>query len=79
VRAIVRRLSHAASERGLTTLAEFVEHERQANILREIGVRWAQGHFFSRALIDEKDASARRRLSARPPRGYNVRRSGQDS
>jgi diguanylate cyclase (GGDEF)-like protein len=79
VRVMVRRLSDAAGKRGLITVAEFVEQERQANILREIGVRWAQGHYFSRALIDEKDASARRRLNARPPRGYNLRRSGQDS
>lgn len=79
VRVIVRRLSHAASERGLITLAEFVEQERQANILREIGVRWAQGHYFSRAQTDEKGASERRRLNARHPRGYNLRRSGQDS
>jgi EAL domain-containing protein (putative c-di-GMP-specific phosphodiesterase class I) len=75
----VRRLHHAASDRGLTTVAEFVEHERQANILREIGIRWAQGHYFSRARIDEKKASEQRRLNARQPRGYNLRRSGQDS
>ena len=74
IRAIVRGIHNTAKELGLTTLAEFVEHERQANILREIGVDWAQGYYFSRAVLDEKEAGARRRMSVNWAEGYYYRR-----
>jgi diguanylate cyclase (GGDEF)-like protein len=70
VRAIVRGIHTTAAELGIVTLAEFIETDRQANILREIGVRWGQGHHFSRAQLDEKEAARRRRLSVNWTQGY---------
>jgi len=75
IRAIVRGIQNTASDLGLITLAEFVEQERQANILREFGVNWAQGHFFREAMVDEAEASSRRRMSVNWAQGYYYRRS----
>ena len=74
IRAIVRGIQNTAFDLGLTTLAEYVEHERQANILREMGVNWAQGHYFSKAMVDEKEASIRRHMSVNWAQGYYYRR-----
>lgn len=74
IRAIVRGIRNTAADLGLITLAEYVEHERQANILREIGVDWAQGHYFGKATMDENEASRRRHLSVNWAQGYYYRR-----
>lgn len=74
VRTIVRGIQRTAEELGLVTLAEGVEQERQVEWLREIGVHWAQGYHFSRARVDENEASARRRLSVNWAQGYYYRR-----
>lgn len=74
IRAIIRGIQGTASELGLTTLAEYVENERQANVLREIGVNWGQGHYFGKATVDESEASTRRHLSVNWAQGYYYRR-----
>ena len=76
IRAIVRGIQNTARELGLITLAEYVEQERQANILREMGVNWAQGHYFSKAAMDEKEAGQRRSMSVNWAQGYYYRRPG---
>jgi diguanylate cyclase (GGDEF)-like protein len=79
VRAIVRGIHTTAADLGIVTLAEFIETDRQANILREIGIRWGQGHYFSRALLDEREAADRRRLSVSWTEGYYYGRGGSGS
>jgi diguanylate cyclase (GGDEF)-like protein len=74
IRAIVRGIQNTASDLGLITLAEYVERERQANILRELGVHWAQGHYFRRAKFDEEEAQSRRQMSVNWAQGYYYRR-----
>lgn len=69
IRAIIRGIQRTASDLGLTTLAEYVEHERQANVLREIGVDWAQGHYFGEARLDETEPTTRRHLNVNFDRG----------
>lgn len=76
IRAIIRGIQSTASELGLTTLAEYVEHERQANVLREIGINWGQGHYFGKAMVDESEASTRRHLSVNWAQGYYYREPG---
>ncbi|MFQ5936620.1 MAG: EAL domain-containing protein, partial [Acidiferrobacterales bacterium] len=61
VRAIIRGIQNTARELGLVTLAECVEDGTHAGILREIGVDWVQGHYYSEALLDN-DALQRRQL-----------------
>ena len=73
IRAIVRGIRNTAADLGLITLAEYVETERQADILREIGIDWAQGYYFSEATMDEKEASQRRHLSVNWAKGYYYR------
>lgn len=70
VRALVRGIQNIASELNLTTLAEFVETERQADILRDTGVDWAQGHHYGHAVLNEEEARQRRRMSVNWTRGY---------
>ena len=72
----MRGIQNTARELGLITLAEYVEQERQANILREMGVNWAQGHYFSKAAMDEKEAGQRRSMSVNWAQGYYYRRPG---
>lgn len=75
IRAIVRGIQGTAEELGLTTLAEYVEDAAQAKLLREIGINWGQGHFFSKALVDEDEANTRRHLSVNWAEGYYYRQS----
>jgi diguanylate cyclase (GGDEF)-like protein len=48
VRTILRGIRDIAEELGLTTLAEWVEDESTAELLRHIGIQWAQGYYFGR-------------------------------
>jgi EAL domain-containing protein (putative c-di-GMP-specific phosphodiesterase class I) len=68
--AIVKSIQHSADELGLVTLAEHVESEEQAEILRDLGVHWAQGHHYGRAALNEKEADARRQMSVNWTHGY---------
>ena len=70
IRAIIRGIQRTASDLGLITLAEYVEHEHQANVLSEIGVDWGQGHHFGAAVVDETEATTRRHLSVNWAHGY---------
>jgi diguanylate cyclase (GGDEF)-like protein len=48
-RALIRALAQIAAELGFETVAEFVETGEIAVRVQELGVRYAQGHFFGRA------------------------------
>lgn len=48
VRTIVQGMQNTASDLGITTLAEFVEDAETADIVRDIGVDWAQGYYYGR-------------------------------
>ncbi len=48
VRSILRGIRDIAEELNLTTLAEWVEDEPTAELLRHIGIHWAQGYYFGR-------------------------------
>jgi EAL domain-containing protein (putative c-di-GMP-specific phosphodiesterase class I) len=70
VRAIVHGIQNTATELGLITLAEHVETEAQAEILRRIGINWAQGHHYGAAALDQEEADVRRQMSVNWARGY---------
>ncbi|MHB8348220.1 MAG: EAL domain-containing protein [Acidiferrobacterales bacterium] len=46
VRTIVQGIQKAAADLGLITVAEFVESQEVADIVRAIGVDWAQGYYY---------------------------------
>jgi diguanylate cyclase (GGDEF)-like protein len=48
VRSILRGIRDIAEDLGLVTLAEWVEDAVTADLLREIGIQWAQGYYFGR-------------------------------
>ena len=48
--AFVRSINQIASIMGLSTIAEYVENERIANRLHEIGVDFIQGHYIGKAI-----------------------------
>lgn len=70
VLSIVRGIQAVASDLGITTLAEYVETEQQADVLRHIGINWAQGHLFGAATIDQTVADHRRAMSVNWADGY---------
>lgn len=47
-RQLLAGLSEFANRTGLVLVAEGVENERQANVVRQIGIEWIQGFFYSR-------------------------------
>lgn len=47
-RLFVRSIADIAKGMGIKTIAEFVENEETVNILRELGVDYAQGYFIGR-------------------------------
>lgn len=51
VRAILKGVQDLAGELDLITIAEFVESEQVLDVVREIGVDWAQGYHFGRPEI----------------------------
>ncbi len=74
VRAIVHGIQNTANELGLTTLAEHVESEQEADMMREIGIHWAQGHLYGQAQLNEKEANVRRQMSLNWTHGYYYRK-----
>ncbi len=70
VLSIIRGIQAVASDLNITTLAEYVETEQQVDLLRQVGVDWAQGHFFGAAAIDESVAEKRRAMSVNWAQGY---------
>lgn len=53
VRTIVQGIQRTAADLGLVTLAEYVENEQIADIVREIGVDWGQGNHFGKPELYE--------------------------
>jgi diguanylate cyclase (GGDEF)-like protein len=51
VRTIVEGIQRTAADLGLVTLAEYVENEQIADIVREIGIDWAQGYHFGKPVL----------------------------
>jgi PAS domain S-box-containing protein len=47
-RALIQAVTQSASALGVTTIAEFVESEAVADLLRELGVECGQGFYFGR-------------------------------
>lgn len=52
--AFVRSINHIASIMGLATIAEYVENDRIAAKLHEIGVDFIQGHYIGKAVPIEQ-------------------------
>jgi len=73
VRKILAGIQRIAADLGVVTLAEYVETHEQAIGLRDVGIDWAQGHYFSRAQMDEHEASLRRHMSVNWSHGYYYR------
>jgi diguanylate cyclase (GGDEF)-like protein len=51
VRHIVHGMQRIAAGLGLTTIAEYVENEEIADIVRDLGINWAQGYYFGRPAL----------------------------
>ncbi|MGX5735085.1 EAL domain-containing protein [Bosea thiooxidans] len=60
----VRTLVDLASHLGVETVAEWVDDELQASMLRDWGVTYLQGHLVGRAELHEPMQQARRHLAA---------------
>ena len=60
----VRTLVELASHLGVETVAEWVDDEMQASMLRDWGVTYLQGHLVGRAEVVEPSQVAPRRLAA---------------
>jgi diguanylate cyclase (GGDEF)-like protein/PAS domain S-box-containing protein len=55
VRRIIHGIRDVAKDLELITIAEHIEDERTADILREIGIDWGQGYHFGRAVLVKPD------------------------
>ncbi len=51
VRTIVQGIQRTAADLGLITLAEYVENEQIADIVREIGIDWGQGYHYGKPVL----------------------------
>ncbi len=51
VRTIVQGIQRTAADLGLITLAEYIENEQIANIVRDIGIDWGQGYHFGKPVL----------------------------
>ena len=58
MRTIVQGIQRAAADLGLITLAEYVENEPIADIVREIGIDWGQGYHFGKPMLPERSQQA---------------------
>ncbi len=74
VLSIVRGIQAVATDLGITTLAEYVETTEQIDLLRRVGVDWAQGHHFGTAALDQSVADHRRAMSINWAGGYYCQR-----
>jgi EAL domain-containing protein (putative c-di-GMP-specific phosphodiesterase class I) len=50
-RALIKTIVNFAKEMGIKTIAEFVEDEKIFTIVKELGVDYTQGYFFSQAVV----------------------------
>jgi len=48
VHAIIQGIQDTASQLEMTTLAEYIEDEETASILKDIGIDWGQGYFYGK-------------------------------
>jgi EAL domain-containing protein (putative c-di-GMP-specific phosphodiesterase class I) len=48
IRRLVETIVNTAARFELKTIAECVETSESADVLRDVGVDWAQGHFFAK-------------------------------
>jgi diguanylate cyclase (GGDEF)-like protein len=55
VRTIVQGIQRTAADLGLITLAEYIENQQIADIVREIGIDWGQGNHFGKPKLPETD------------------------
>lgn len=62
-RKIVQHIQSMANDMGLTTVAEFVGDADTANLLKDMGVDWAQGFHFGRPKLMHPDLAERMRHS----------------
>ena len=58
VRTIVQGIQRTAADLGLITLAEYIENEQIADIVREIGIDWGQGFHFGKPVLPESGQQA---------------------
>ena len=58
VRTIVQGIQRTAADLGLITLAEYIENEQIADIVREIGIDWGQGYHFGKPVLPESGQQA---------------------
>jgi diguanylate cyclase (GGDEF)-like protein len=54
VRTIVQGIQRTATDLGLISLAEYIEDEQIADIVREIGIDWGQGYHFGKPALLEQ-------------------------
>jgi len=52
VRSVLQGIHDMASDLGIITVAEGIEDAETTEVLREIGVDWGQGYYFSRPVFD---------------------------
>ncbi|MHB1566663.1 MAG: EAL domain-containing protein [Acidiferrobacter sp.] len=76
--AILRAIQTIATDLDLITLAEYIETEQQADLLRHIGVAWGQGHHFGAAVLDQHAAEQRREMSVNWAQGYYYQKPALD-
>jgi EAL domain-containing protein (putative c-di-GMP-specific phosphodiesterase class I) len=51
VRTIVQGIQQTAADLGLITLAEYIENDQIADIVREIGIDWGQGYHYGKPVL----------------------------
>ncbi len=51
-RSVLRALTSLTHDLGMTTIGECVEDSHMMNILKDVGIEYAQGHFFARPAQD---------------------------
>jgi diguanylate cyclase (GGDEF)-like protein len=59
VRTIVQGIQRTAADLGLITLAEYIEDEQIADIVRDIGIDWGQGYHFGKPALSQTDRYAK--------------------
>lgn len=73
VRALVHGIQAIANELEIITLAEYIESERDVDLLRQAGVQWGQGHYYGEPAVDTDEARRRREMSVNWNHGYYCR------
>ena len=51
--ALMRNVARMCAELGITSVGERIETEADRRLLLEAGVKYAQGYFYGRPIIDE--------------------------